>query len=399
MKNLDIVMQRLTFASLIILAIGTFTSISISAGSHILIMLPGLYFAVKEIKNFKKSDWLGSKGAILAIVVSILLSAVFNADELERPFKTFFKGKYFLIAFLAFFAYRNNLENYLNDARKSFLLKLFLIATSLASLSGLYALFFGFNPLRFGPAAHPDRASGTFGMTMTYAYGISLFCIFIVALWKRRDEVKHLIPIWLLNTAAIVNLLGLYFSYARGAWIGFIVALPFLFLRDNFKRGLQVAFAGVGIVLVMMTLSSTVREMFLDRVGSDQGRLAFYETAIRAFQEKPIFGWGYKNFEPNVKALKAKYGIARPEFAGHAHNNFLEHLATTGIIGFLALLWFHLAWLRESWSGQGFLAYISLPFIIGLTVSGLVQVTMGDGENLFFILNLWAMSKAAEARI
>src|SRR5690606_10382857 len=132
MNSINMFMQRMTYASLFILAIGCFTSISISGGSHILLALPGFYFAFKDLKQLKRSDWLSSKGAMAAIFISIVLSGIFAADILPNVVKTIFKGKYFLMGFLAYFAYRNSFGNFIDEKKQAFLLRLFLFATTLA---------------------------------------------------------------------------------------------------------------------------------------------------------------------------------------------------------------------------------------------------------------------------
>src|SRR5690606_13348736 len=80
-------------------------------------------------------------------------------------------------------------------------------------------------------------------------------------------------------------------------------------------------------------------------------------------------------------------------FTGHAHNNYLEHLATTGILGLWCLLSFHFFWGLESYRRQDPLAKLALPLVVSLSFSGLFQYTFGDGENLFFIMACYALSQ------
>ncbi|MCY4523551.1 MAG: O-antigen ligase family protein, partial [Halobacteriovoraceae bacterium] len=125
---------------------------------------------------------------------------------------------------------------------------------------------------------------------------------------------------------------------------------------------------------------------------SNNLRLEFFETAYHAFKERPFWGFGYRNFEPNVIDLKKKYNITMaPDMAGHAHNNFLEHLASTGIIGALAFLLFCLFWTIDSYKRKDIAGKIIFPVTISFMVSGMLQYTFGDGENLFLLMLLWAI--------
>ena len=109
-------------------------------------------------------------------------------------------------------------------------------------------------------------------------------------------------------------------------------------------------------------------------------------------------GWGFRNFEPNTVKIKEKYNIANTTYGGHAHNNLLEHLASTGIIGFVLVGFFHLFWLLEMWRRDDWIGDMILPFVVSFTVAGLFQYTFGDGENLFLITAIYALSLIPPAK-
>lgn len=101
---------KLTLAHFFVLAVGIFSSISLSALSHVLIFIPGCYFAFEFIKklDFKKIKM--SMYFMDLICFSILLSVVFNWSEIESPLKNLFKVKYFILALLSVFSYREQLK-------------------------------------------------------------------------------------------------------------------------------------------------------------------------------------------------------------------------------------------------------------------------------------------------
>jgi O-antigen ligase len=71
----------------------------------------------------------------------------------------------------------------------------------------------------------------------------------------------------------------------------------------------------------------------------------------------------------------------------------LEHLASTGILGFLAMLLFHLFWLIEMVKRKDLIGQITIGFIVSLFVSGQVEYTLGDGETLFFLMFVYSWSQ------
>src|SRR5690606_27466048 len=107
-----------------------------------------------------------------------------------------------------------------------------------------------------------------------------------------RNKFINYVNVPLMWSAFAINGLGLFFSYARGAWLGFLISLPFFFVKKN-KKLFIVSFAvGAAVLGALISFSPTVEKMFLERGGSNEERLAFFETAWVAFKEKPVVGWG-----------------------------------------------------------------------------------------------------------
>ncbi|MGB0454946.1 MAG: hypothetical protein ACPGJV_14645, partial [Bacteriovoracaceae bacterium] len=108
----------MTYWSLIVLAAATFTSVSISALSHILIVPPGVYFFIKWIKerDFKLDfNFL----SLFLLLIICILSVVLNWSEIDSPMKNIVKTKYFLIALLSVFAIKNTQKNFFGDKHYS----------------------------------------------------------------------------------------------------------------------------------------------------------------------------------------------------------------------------------------------------------------------------------------
>jgi O-antigen ligase len=394
--NFNNLALNLSFASLVVLSFGTFTSLSLSAGAHIFALIPGIYFFLKHFKEKRQLPW--SAKALFLLFLVVIASVLFNTDIIDRPHKNILKGKYFLFALFFLVSFRELFKSYLTEKRIKILLWLFLISTTLASISGIIALYTGFNPLKFKDACHATRACGVYGMYMTYGYGISLFMVLLTGAFLYRDKFLKYVPMWLLSLAFIVNLSGLYLSYARGGWIGYLAAIPFFFIKKNVKALVALFAAGVIFIGVTIFASQTVRDMFFNRTGSNEQRIALYETTYKAWTEKPILGWGFRNFEPNSRMLKKKYNLAHAYHGGHAHNNLLEHLASTGLLGFLLAGFFHLFWLLEMWRRNDWIGDMILPFVISFSVAGMFQYTFGDGENLFLITAIYALSLIPPAK-
>lgn len=397
--KLERICLRLTYASCVVLALGLFTSFSFLALGHIFLLLPGLYFCWQNFNNEKIETHLSLSALCLLVLVTVgIFSLLFN--EVEDPLRKALKLKYFLFGVLGIYAYQKAFTYYIHEKKIRFLLNAVLISTTIGTLSGLIGLYTGWNPLRFKEACHPTRNCGAYGMYMTYGYGIQFFMVILTGFILYRKKVERYCNLKFLYTAFAINLLGLVLSYARGALIGFLVSLPFFFFKKRKKTFAMVFFILLMGGSILFMTNNKFKDLFLSsqRIESNMIRISQFKAAFYAFKERPFLGIGYRNFEPNVYALKKRYQIDYPQYMGHAHNNFLEALASTGIFGFTFLILFHLFWLRESYLRKDILGNIAFPLIIALIISGQFQYTIGDGENMFLLMMAYSLSQISLQR-
>lgn len=162
-----------------------------------------------------------------------------------------------------------------------------------------------------------------------------------------------------------VNLIGLYFSYTRAAWLS-VVAAFFVFLCIRFKIHFKYLFgtAVLGGLIVLASwnqieqnLAKNKHEHTTEDFGkriqsaanistdaSNLERINRWTSALRMFAERPIFGFGpgtyafeYARFQDPEKLtiISTNFGDG-----GNAHSEYLGPMAEMGIGGLLfTLLW------------------------------------------------------------
>lgn len=374
---------NLIYGSLMILAIGLVTSMSMLALSHILIIIPALYFLPKvDYKKVSLSAW-----ALLVLSIIIVLSVLVNQDIAINGFKPVSKVKYFLFGILMIFPFSYYFMAEKNSKKISYLLYAFCIATTIATLAGIGGMLTEFNFILM-KKVNPDRNGGVFGMLMNYAHNMVYFQVIILGMVFNKKYVEKYINMKFLYVVLVINLIGFYLTYTRGAWLGFLVAIPFFFFKKNIKTFLSIVIAlviiGGGVYFVAG--KSIVRPQ------SDNERLSQWKAAIKAFEERPIMGYGYLNFETHSKSIKERYGLGELQFIGHAHNNFFEMLATTGILGFVTYIVWLGFWFIEMYKRDDVVGRIGLPFIVAFVAGGLTQSTVSLGINLFFVMAVYALT-------
>lgn len=372
------VLDQLIYGYFFVLAMGLVTSTSILALSHLFMLIPALYFIkITNWKKLPKSAW-----ALLGLSLAIMLSVIVNQEIMVKGWKPFFKVKYFLFGFFSIVPIHWWVNNKLDDKRKKILIYTFLISTTVATVSGLCGTFFGLNPLLIKMVKVGTRNGGLFGMLMNYAHNLSYFLVLVFGIILNREKLKHLVSSRIVIIFFIINLVGLYFSFTRGAWLAVIAGIPMYFYKGHKK----VFWSLLVSLLIVGTVGFFVAGDQVIRPASEGQRISQWEAAYYAFKEKPVLGYGYLNFEDHSKNIKERYEIFNKQHGGHAHNNFMEVLASVGIIGTIAFLTWLVFWFREesySWS---------IPLLTTFVVGGLTQATIALGINLFFIMAVYSVA-------
>lgn len=392
--------HRLTYIALFSLGIFIFTSLSLSAIAHIAFIPTILYFLFKN-DAWKHIFRQKSQLTLLLLIIWLLISIAVNIEEYDKPIKAFLSVKYLLIGMLSAYPIRALFRDYVKAKHIRTLIILSLIAISLATLNGLIAKITGYSYLRGKPACHAVKACGMYGMAITYGYGLAMAYTLILAAFLKRKLLPFTLPINLLRAALLINGLGMYFSYARGGIIGLILAIPFFYFRVDRRIFKAMTGGAIGLVIVWFTITLSISEKYVSPVfvhpssGTHMLRIGQYVGATYAALENPVFGMGLRNFEKYSSRIKFQYDLPRslgPKFIGHAHNNFFEMLAGAGFLGGALFLVWMLLWMRELYYG-GKWQQTLFPFSLVFFVSGLFNSTIIDGENMFLIMGMYALSK------
>ena len=167
----------------------------------------------------------------------------------------------------------------------------------------------------------------------------SLACCFLVGvelMLSAPSRVRRQV----LGLALLVIAAGLLFSLSRGAWLGTIAGVVFIFaLRRRLGLLLRISLALLPLLIIFwLTLPQASRD-YATGFGQDhyniKMRYQSIDLAENIFYQSPIYGMGV--------GLRKDYD---------ATNILLMTLAETGVLGAAALLLIHFAYFRMIWSAQ-----------------------------------------------
>ena len=196
---------------------------------------------------------------------------------------------------------------------------------------------------------------GYFAAFLLFAIGFSLLVV------ERKFFDSRLVN-YAFGAAAGFFVITLIFTQIRGAYVGlaggvFLFSLlSVLFLRKESKKLayscgiiLLLGFTAVALLFAAKETDVVKNNRLLSRVtevtqiwesGSVRERVLNWSIALKAFRERPIFGYGPENFGSAAnKYYDYRVGRGEPWF-DRAHNQPLDTLATGGIVVFSTyLLW------------------------------------------------------------
>ncbi|MCX6793764.1 MAG: O-antigen ligase family protein [Candidatus Gottesmanbacteria bacterium] len=158
------------------------------------------------------------------------------------------------------------------------------------------------------------------------------------------------IPSWCKKAVFVLFLSGLVFSFARGAWILLAAYLAFLLvtkrLAGKFNTSMAILFIGAvaGLLVSMFLLAPrfaheppTMNNNWLYKQTIKppiyESRIQYWLQALRAIQERPIFGSGPGTFYLQSKRLQ----VAPLSYSWFAHSFVLEQVVEVGLVG--TVLW------------------------------------------------------------
>ncbi len=214
----------------------------------------------------------------------------------------------------------------------------------------------------------------------------------------------------------IVGVPALLLTFTRGAWIGFVAGLALFFIIK--RKWLFLATSTVTLILIVSVLftcfpnsdpgkavTSLLRpfDKQVPRVAvSNLRHLYKWKASWEMFTEHPLFGIGPHQFQkelPNYLSEEVKEKNFNHRTFGHAHSIYFDYLATMGIAGFLALLFFFFTVFRLLISKykscdstfEKSLVLGVLIAVISFCTGGLTHQSSHDSEilpNLCFLLGL-----------
>jgi putative inorganic carbon (hco3(-)) transporter len=339
------------------------------------------------LKVHLTKSWKNIKGTPLGLPILCFCLASILAVITSVDFETSLKPLKKLFQFAVFFWVANSVEN---EKQKDLLIKLLIF-------SGILASLVGFSQAWTNAVGLQTRVSGTMSIYMTFAGLLMLVGLLALgrALFKNTKEV------WVMGAVAVISFC-LLLTLTRQAWLGFSVGILILTAFWNRKYLLALPLIMVGLLLFAPESVKTRLFSLIDL--SDwtlQARLYLWKGGWEIFLDHPITGCGFKC----VDILHTQY----PDPSGYIarlkgmHNNFIQILVDTGILGFGAWLSIWTAYflnIYKKWdeltlndNTKG-LVMGALAAVLGFLAGGMFETNFYDSEVVMLLYFIMGISMA-----
>ncbi|MCM8774618.1 MAG: O-antigen ligase family protein [Candidatus Omnitrophica bacterium] len=346
-----------------------------SAGIEICVSSALLVYAIRAVaKGDLKEMFTSSKLdlPILCFVLANIISYIINSLYFNGPIRYLFSrvGEYIMLYFLVIKAVNRG-------KRFNTILGILLFSSCLVGISGVYQQFTGLDLLRQRPLVNSHITSSfkhynCFGGYLTLILPLSISITL-------SDRLRRICRIGGGILSALLTYC-LVLTYSRGAWIGVIFGLIFIFgyyYRNasgvSFTKKLLIMFLVIAFFIgISFILPRSIKQRAVSIVRLESsGRLGIdglYMRAIRLINQRPFFGNGVASYIYKSRSV-------------WPHNSYLQMAGEIGLIGLFSFFWILIDLFIV---GGRYLRKDKNPFLLGI-LAGILSFCI----HCFFDSNLY----------
>jgi O-antigen ligase len=244
------------------------------------------------------------------------------------------------------------------------------------------------------------RTTGTLDAYSVFSATVMFCGLFIIhkAFSDKLSKKMHQIYMLLFG----LSLAMIFFSFSRGSWLAGLVVLGILGILYK-KEMTQFALVAIPIAMLVLSLGflSDYAHWANQRFYSEESevaalsRLPIMYASLRMFAAKPVFGWGYGNFDEYDRQFQGRVAdLVNAEKDHASHNVYLTLLAEQGAIGFIFFLlpvfwWFWFSF--KAWPLLPKEGFWSRKLLVLLWAEMLFHVIVNNFSNMRVVygLGIW----------
>jgi O-antigen ligase len=294
-------------------------------------VIGGLILAVLSIKTFNLSDWLNK--TIITLTIINLAAMLYSSNPYYAKIAFVFNvvGLLIMLSFTQI------------DLSIDHILKFTIIIGFVGSLITIFLL----------PQA------GFLGNTNYTGHWLAIPTVWCI--WFLLNKTL----LWAIPLPVI--LYAQYVTHCRTAWIAVIISTYIIVIYKTKSIKLTII-TTLSIAILVITAIHLSPGFTLDTTGFSF-RIKYWTASLQMIYDNPLFGTGLRSYRNGVYEAQAKQGVEF--FKGyespkprHVHNDYLEIINDSGLIGFMLIAYLFIKILHHGWVVK----QEAFPLVIGLIV-------------------------------
>lgn len=283
---------------------------------------------------------------LLLFWFSLIINLLFSSNFENSISRSLGFGKFIILIFAIKYVFSFDHFKY-----ESIIYKIWSIIFCIVTFDLIFEYTFGFNTLGF-KSPWERRLSGFLNQELKIGHYYFAFSLFAVNFFYNKFQNKNYT--YLIFTIIVITsfLIGERSNFIRMFFISSIFLI--LFTNKNFLKKIIIFIIIISTVVIFSFKNEKFKNAYYYNAIQpiiSEGLFQFiknspygshYETALKIFNNYPIFGVGLKNFRlessKNIYETELKYSYQRA--TTHPHQIHLEFLSETGIFGYLSFLIF-----------------------------------------------------------
>ena len=263
--------------------------------------------------------------------------------------------------------------------------------------------FFWFYFFQKNPQPFTERFGGLFPNPLFWAETTSVMGLFFLGLALFAKETGRAQKSFIL--ASLIAFVALLMTQTRGSWIGYFVALPIYLYVWNPRR---FALHFLGLIILTLAIGFSIKPL-RERVAFtakglegqetyDTERRALWKANWMMFKDHPILGVGFGENKAHLQPYFDQMHLPENQFKSHAHNQYLQVLGGTGILGFITYLATLVSIIFYSWKisksshakirAVGWSCIGSMVFFM---IASLTEANLNNPKTRYALFFLWVL--------
>jgi O-antigen ligase len=289
-------------------------------------------------------NWIGIEWAFIGYMLVVGLGFYLNAAADAEVARSFSKFVWILNLYVLIYVFQK-----VQIKEKAFL-KFLCFAFLIPNLYALLGYTLGTDPITGREA---DRIIGFVASATYHAHGNAMIFTFFSALLFFNFQKLSFWKKQVVLVAYLIFFFSIFLTFTRGIWISIFVSSVIMGFLIHYKKTLRIVFSTV----VVMSIFYFLWPQFKTRINhsfnshANEERINLFKVNVQIWEEYPLLGLGYgENLRRNREYWdRPEWKMPADYITSHAHNQYLNVMATTGLWGLFFYLSFSFYFLKRNW--------------------------------------------------